>query len=275
MLPATFALFLALSPSVHQRVAYVVDQLTQNGFSRREARALFRDRRLKTYPPVEVAPHQIDWDGFIASLVTADSVERGVEFLSQNRSALSQAEQRYGVEKEVLTALLRVESNLGKNTGRYVTFNVFYTSLVRSTEEFRWKRAAENLVSLAVYCKRSRESCFQIQGSYGGALGPAQFLPHTLEIYGCDGNGDGIVDPFQTGDAICSAANFLVQNGWREDQTEALGKYYGVTEGYPRAVLAYAETLRRRMQADSLCVEILTAPPGRPLRNPPGIISLS
>ena len=58
-------------------------------------------------------------------------------------------------------------------------------------------------------------------------------------------NGDGLVDAFQNEDALFSAANFLAQNGWREGKTEALGKYYGTTEGYPRAVLAYAESLRQ------------------------------
>ena len=245
MFPATLALFLALGPAVSERVAYVVDQLTQNGFSRREAESLFRDRRLKTYPPPMVAPHKIDWDTLIARLLLPASIKRGQEFLARNHSILSAAEQRFGVEKEVLLGLLRVETNFGKNTGSYVTFNVFYTSLLESTEESRWKRAAENLVSLAAYCKRSHKDCFRIKGSYGGAIGLAQFLPHTVDLLGYDGNGDGIVDPFEKDDAIFSAANFLAQNGWREDKTEALGKYYGSPEGYPRAVLAYAEALRQ------------------------------
>src|SRR5690242_5312772 len=115
MFPATLALFLALTPSVSKRVAYVIDQLTQNGFTRREARALFHNRRLKPYPPVEVAPHKIDWDAFIASLVAPSSLDRGAEFLEKNRAALGDAEQKFGVEKEFLVALLRVESNLGTN----------------------------------------------------------------------------------------------------------------------------------------------------------------
>ena len=44
---------------------------------------------------------------------------------------------------------------------------------------------------------------------------------------------------------VFSAANFLVQNGWRKDKTVALGRYYGSTQGYPRAILAYAESLRQ------------------------------
>ncbi len=245
MFPATFALFLALSPSVSERVAYVVEQLAENGFSRPEAEALFRHRRLKIYAPKKVAPHKIDWQEFIANLVAPASVHRGADFLARNRQVLSDAEQRFGVDKETLSALVRVETNFGKNTGKYVAFNVFYTSLVRNEEESRWKMAAENLVSLAGYCKRLHKDCFRIKGSYAGAIGLAQFLPHTLEFYGFDGNGDGIVDAFHVADAIFSAANFLVQHGWQDDKTQALGKYYGSPEGYPRAVLTYADSLRQ------------------------------
>src|SRR5258705_7290806 len=116
MVPATFALFLTLSPSLAPRVAYVIDQLTQSGFSRQEARKLFRDHRLKTYPPIKVAPREIDWDAYIASLVVPGSLERGEDFLLANREALIDAEKKFGVEKEALTALLRVESNLGRNS---------------------------------------------------------------------------------------------------------------------------------------------------------------
>lgn len=244
MLPATFALFLVLSPAASERVAYVMDQLTQNGFSRSEAEALFRHRRLRTYPPQQVAPRKIDWDEFIANLTTPLSVRRGLEFLALHHTALSDAEQRFGVDKETLSALVRVETNFGMKTGNYVTFNVFYTKLVQSEEERRWKFAAENLVSLAGYCKRLQKDCFSIKGSYGGAIGLAQFLPHSLDLFGYDANGDGIIDAFHPADAILSAANFLVQHGWHDDKMQALGKYYGSPVGYPRAVVAYAEKLR-------------------------------
>ncbi|MBI2815495.1 MAG: lytic murein transglycosylase [Acidobacteria bacterium] len=245
MMHATFAFFLMLNPSVSERVTYVVDQLTQTGFSRREAEAFFQNRRLKTYPEREVAPRKIDWDSFIANLVSRESVQRGTTFLSRNHAVLSAAEERFGVPKEVLSGLVRVETNFGQNTGNYVTFNVFYTQLIRSEAEARWKRAADNLVSLATYCKRLRKNCFRIKGSYGGAIGFSQFLPHTLETYGADGNGDGKVDVFQWPDAIFSAANFLVEHGWHTDKLVALGKYYGSPEGYPRAVLAYTEALQK------------------------------
>ena len=245
MLAATLAIFLALTPSLTERVDYVVSQLLQNGFSRQEAQALFHNRHLRPYPARQVAPHQIDWEKFIAALQTSSSLHRGQQFLARHQRVLSDAEERFGVDKESLAALARVETNFGKNTGRYVTFNVFYTSLIRSADESRWKMAAENLVSLAVFCKRWHKDCFRIKGSYAGAIGITQFLPHTLELYGYDGDGDGVVNAFVFSDAIFSTANFLVQHGWQQDPTAALGKYYGNPEGYPRAVLAYADSLRK------------------------------
>ena len=251
MLATILAIFLVASPAPNERVEYVLSELVGNGFSRQEAEAFFNDSRLKMYPPVAVQPRKIDWDKLIAQLVAPDSVERGSQFLHDNLDILSRAEQKFGVEKEALVGLLRLESNFGTNTGNYVVFNVFYTSMMRSEEERRWKWFAENLIALAVYCKNTRNDCFRVQGSYGGALGPAQFLPKSAELYGADGDGDGIVDPSKPLDAIYSAASFLVQHGWNDDKLAALGKYYGSANGYPRAVLTYTEALKKHLQAGS------------------------
>jgi len=238
------AVFLLLGPATSERVEYVIGQLLQNGFSRQEAEALFQDKRLDVYPPRVVQPRQIDWDQIIASLVSPASVKQGAEFLARYQESLAYAESKFGVDKDMLTAVLRLESNFGKNTGNYVAFNVFYTLLTQHEEEKRWRWAGDNLAALAAYCKSNGSDCFQIRGSYAGALGAAQFLPYSLSLYGADGNGDNVVDPFRMEDAISSAANFLVQHGWQEDPTGALAKYYGSSEGYPRAVLTYAEALK-------------------------------
>ena len=226
------------------RLQYVVAQLLQDGFTQQEVEALFQDRRLALLPPQQVQPRAIDWDQVIRTLEAAASVAQGSEFLARYQITLSQVESKYGVDRMLLTAVLRLESNLGKNTGNYVAFNVFYTLLSQQEEERRWRWAGDNLAALATYCKRSASDCFQIRGSYAGALGAAQFLPYSVREYGADGNGDGVVDPFNMEDAIVSAANFLEQHGWDDDPTEALAQYYGSPRGYPRAVFAYAEALK-------------------------------
>jgi len=238
------AVLLLVTPAANERVEYVISQLVAKGFTQPEAEAMFQDPRLKILPPQQVAARKIDWDAVIRGLVAPASVRQGSEFLVRYQDTFRQAESQFGVDPMVLTALLRLESNLGKNTGNYGTFNVFYTLLTQREEEKRWRWAGDNLAALAAYCKSMGSDCFEIRGSYGGALGAAQFLPYSVIAYGADGNGDNRVDPFLMEDAIISAANFLVVHGWREDQEQALAKYYGSGQGYPRAVFAYAEALK-------------------------------
>ncbi|MBI3896043.1 MAG: lytic murein transglycosylase [Acidobacteria bacterium] len=251
MLPLIFAVFLAAAPPPNERVEFIVSELTNAGFSRSEAEAFFQDPRLKLYPRHEVQPRKIDWDKVVAQLVEPESVGRGEKFLQEYADVLNRAQQDFGVDKEVLAGILRLESNFGSYTGDYVVFNVFYTTMMNSEEESRWKWFAANLIALAVYCKNTGNDCFDVRGSYGGALGPAQFLPKSAELYGADGDGDGIVDLAKPIDAIYSAANFLVKHGWHQDNAAALGKYFGAGTGYPRAVLAYKEALKKLRTQDS------------------------
>jgi membrane-bound lytic murein transglycosylase B len=238
------ALALALAPNENPRVEYVISEMVANGFSREEAEAFFADPRVKEYPPREIQPRTIDWDKIIATLVEPASVERGRKFVATHEDTLRLAEGTYGVEKEVLTAILRLESNLGQNSGRYIVFNAYYTYLLQSEVERKWKWAAENLVALVSYCRaRGETDCLGVLGSYAGAMGPAQFLPVSVLKWGRDGNGDEVVNPFEFDDALLSAANFLIEHGWREDKMQALQRYYGSGQDYPRAIMAYAVAL--------------------------------
>jgi len=44
------------------------------------------------------------------------------------------------------------------------------------------------------------------------AVGMMQFLPETFKAYGVDGNGDGIISPFDPSDAVYTAAHYLSSN---------------------------------------------------------------
>ena len=64
---------------------------------------------------------------------------------------------------------------------------------------------------------------------YDHAVGPMQFIPSTWQIYGADGNGDGIKDPFNIFDAALAAADYLC----------IAGGDLSTTAGQTRAVLTY------------------------------------
>ncbi len=259
MLATFLAAFMLLAALPVERVEYLMGKMMEAGLTREESQTLLDDKRVEVYPPRVVQSKEIDWDKMIANLVRPASVKRGVEFQKNCRSALGKAEQRYGVDPDVLVGLIRLESNFGTYTGTHVTFNVFYTHFSQKEEEKRWKWAADNLAALAAYCKTSAGDCFEVKGSYGGAMGAAQFLPFSVIEWGTDGNGDEMVNPYDMEDAIVSAANFLVEHGWHDGHEAALGRYYGSSVGYPRAVLSYAEALREASEVGQIVTQELTA----------------
>ncbi len=61
------------------------------------------------------------------------------------------------------------------------------------------------------------------------AVGPMQFIPSTWATWGADGNGDGVIDPFNIYDAALAAAHYLC----------AAGGDLRTLAGQTRAVLAY------------------------------------
>jgi membrane-bound lytic murein transglycosylase B len=103
---------------------------------------------------------------------------------------------------------------------------------------------------------------------YDRAVGPMQFIPSTWRSYGVDGNGDGIVDPFNIYDAAAAAADYLC----------TAGGDLGTEHGQERAVLAYnhssaylAEVLgleRTYAAGVGLIVPVGPAPPTPPKKTP-------
>ena len=61
--------------------------------------------------------------------------------------------------------------------------------------------------------------------SSAGALGWMQFMPATWEMYGVDGNQDGLKDPYNPVDAIFAAARYLKAAGAETDLRTAIFAY--------------------------------------------------
>jgi hypothetical protein len=75
--------------------------------------------------------------------------------------------------------------------------------------------------------------------SSAGAMGWMQFIPSSWEAYGCDGNQDGIKDPYNPVDAICAAARYLHAAGGEQDIRSAIFSY-NHADWYVDEVLLYA-----------------------------------
>ncbi len=213
-------------------------------FPKEEVGAIFSDPRLaldeSVIPPKKHrAPVQ-----YYRSILTPASVREGRQYVERHAGALSRAQRQYGVAGEVIAAILRVETNFGRNVGRRRILNSLYSLyvLVPGRKNF----ALRELQAFLSICRQKNWDPYETVGSPMGAFGIPQFLPSSYVLYAKDADRDGTADVFSTVDAIHSTASYLHEFGWansRKSQFQAIYAYNHERE-YVKAVLAYAERLR-------------------------------
>ena len=77
---------------------------------------------------------------------------------------------------------------------------------------------------------------------FGGAMGPAQFIPSTWELYSADVSkftGHAIANPWNFEDALTASASYLYDLGARSNATgeyNAASRYYGGSSAYAKSV---------------------------------------
>jgi|GEM_PF-418711 len=164
------------------------------------------------------------WDRY-PKFITADRIEKGVEFWRKNRYWLDKAYRIFGVEPEYIVGIIGVETNYGRHTGDHRVLDAL-TSLALEYKS-RSKFFTKQLENYILLTKEQGLNPFNIYGSYGGAFGIVQFMPDSYRKYAIDFDGDGIANLFNPADAIGSVANFFINKGkWIPGIPVAMRVYY-------------------------------------------------
>lgn len=143
------------------------------------------------------------------------SIQRGHEFKETYKDALAKAEKEYGVKKEIIAALIGIETRYGRIKGKTRTFDALGT--VAFSDNRRHEYFMREFQSLIILARDLGVSPLSLKGSYAGAVGWPQFMPSNYLKLAVDFNNDGNVDILNDPiDAIGSVANFLKHHGWVE-----------------------------------------------------------
>ena len=167
------------------------------------------------------------------------NIRNARQYMKRYKDNLERAETQYGVDKEIITAIILVETQLGTVMGSSSVLNALSTFAVlsdRNVREMAWqlisnpsnltrkefdkwsarksKWAYDELKAFLKYTDREEMNPSEVYGSYAGAIGIAQFMPSNVMAYAQDGNQDGRIDLFDHADAISSIASYLKQFGW-------------------------------------------------------------
>ena len=172
-------------------------------------------------------------------------IDLGRQFIKDRHDTFTLIETEYHVPAEAITAILIIESKLGRDYERYHVFNAYLnlaacidpdfleefiqrnkerypgidTYQTRMTAITKGEWALREIKDIVRLSDEIDMDPLEFKGSYAGAIGPAQFIPSSVINYFKDGNSDGIRDPFAMEDAIASIANYLNKSGWNEDET--------------------------------------------------------
>jgi len=214
--------------------AFIGEVVERHGFVEGELKEVFsRVQRVEPALQSIVPVERPSWDDYRAQFVNEPRISRGLAFWKANRTALKRAEKRYGVPAPYIVAIIGVETNYGRNMGRFRVIDALSTLAFDYPPRARFFRA-----ELEQYLLLAREAgldVFSLRGSYAGAIGIPQFMPGSLRRYAVDFNGDGRIDLSRSAaDAVGSVANFLKEHGWQAGEAvlfrakpspEALARY--------------------------------------------------
>ena len=121
------------------------------------------------------------------------------------------------VQPRFIVALWGIETNFGKLTGNFPLISSLATLAWDGRREAFFK---DQLFDALRIIEQGHVSPAAFKGSWAGAMGQVQFMPSSFLKYAVDQDGDGRKDLWgNLADVFGSAANYLHQNGWREDQT--------------------------------------------------------
>ncbi|MEK7060591.1 MAG: lytic murein transglycosylase [Patescibacteria group bacterium] len=178
------------------------------------------------------------------------------------------ARARTGIRPAFILAVLTQESNLGKNVGQcYLSNNATGAGVGRNTgtpfaKVMNPARDVPPFIELGLQLgfdpHRQVVSCpIQSAGGWGGAMGPAQFIPSTWALYAArvaSAHGLSVANPWDPRDAITAMSIYLeglgAGAGGYTAEHRAAAKYYAggawatAGRGYANNVLALAESIQ-------------------------------
>lgn len=213
VVPMAQALDYDNSPEV---ASFVAEMSSAHGFPAEQLTALFTQVERKqsildaiSRPAEKVKP----WSAYRPIFITEARISRGVDFWRQNEAALLRAQQEFGVEPQVIVAIIGVETFYGGNTGSWRVMDALSTLTFDYPPRAPFFR--QQLKEFLLLSREQQVDPLSIKGSYAGAMGLPQFMPSSYRAYAVDLTGDGKINIWtDPTDAIGSVASYFKHHGW-------------------------------------------------------------
>jgi membrane-bound lytic murein transglycosylase B len=203
---------------------FVERAVTEFGLDADEVRTLLADARFQQSivdaisRPAEGKP----WHEYRPIFLTDKRISEGVEFWRDNEELITRVSEQFGVDAQIIVAIIGVETFYGRITGSYRVLDSLATLGFYYPKDLKRDRSAFFSAELAQFMLLSKEESLpagEVTGSYAGAMGMGQFIPSSYRAYAVDFDGDGSRDLWRsTEDVVGSVANYLHVHGWKHGE---------------------------------------------------------
>jgi membrane-bound lytic murein transglycosylase B len=207
---------LRFDPSRPEIRAYI-DQLAAQGFDRERVTALLgaaepQSRVIDAISrPIEKT---LQWWEYRARVLTPARVDAGVQLWHEHKELLDQVATQYEISPEYLVAVLGVETQYGRITGRYRVIDALATLAFDYPPRSSYFR--KELTEFLLLAREDKLDPLSIRGSYAGAMGALQFMPSSYRKFAVSEQHAPHRDLWADwGDIFASTANYLHQAGWQ------------------------------------------------------------
>tara|TARA_B100001057_G_scaffold466472_1_gene523650 strand:+ start:4515 stop:5516 length:1002 start_codon:yes stop_codon:yes gene_type:complete len=156
-----------------------------------------------------------DTKTYVSKRTSKDKVKKGKKLYKKNKDLINFVDKEFKVEKELLLALMGIETNYGTYLGK---MDIISSLATLSYDKRRSEFFSHELITILKLIDENKVNKDILFGSWAGAFGNFQFMPSTISNYAVDYDNNSIIELKKTDDSFASAANYLNRIGWKKNE---------------------------------------------------------
>ena len=155
-----------------------------------------------------------DTINYISKRTKKEKIRSGINLYNNNKLLINSIDDEFLVEKELLLALMGIETNFGTYVGK---MDIVSSLATLSFDKRRSEYFTNELIIMLQLIEKNVLDHKVLYGSWAGAFGNFQFMPSTIMDYAIDYDNDNKINLKSLKDSFASAANYLNKLGWKKD----------------------------------------------------------
>ena len=156
-----------------------------------------------------------DTKTYISKRASKQKVNKGTQLYELNKDFINTIDNKFSVEKELLLALMGIETNFGTIVGK---MDILSSLATLSYDQRRSEFFTNELITILELIDAGKIDHDILYGSWAGAFGFFQFMPSTIDSYAIDYDKNNVIELKSTIDSFASAANYINKIGWKKNQ---------------------------------------------------------